>query len=358
MALNLVSTIMQSLLTPDNIAKAASLLGIDRNLAQRVMETAIPAILGIFAHKASTPDGARQVSNALAQQPAAAASGGANPLSSLLSSGDMNALASAIGNSTGINTTAGKSLLGMLGPLVMGSLSQQQRSSGLDPSAMTNLLASQKHDIVSSMPSGLSQMLSGTNLLDHVDAGVRRTADAASTAAGRVAGMGQDAVNRVGQQASYAASASQTWPYWVAGLAALAALSWLLWPHGTQVADRTTSPSETVGTRTTMTSTDITKELTSSVSAARTALLGMADPASARSSLPALQQAANQVDKLNTYAAQLPASERQVIANSLKPTLAALNQLFDKILASPELAAIAKPTIDTLRSRLQALAQV
>src|SRR5688500_3834783 len=98
MAMNIVSTILQSLLTPDNIGKAASLLGIDRGIAQKAMEAAVPAILGIFANKASTPDGARQLSNALAQQPAAASASSGGLLSSLLGSGDTNALASAIGN--------------------------------------------------------------------------------------------------------------------------------------------------------------------------------------------------------------------------------------------------------------------
>jgi hypothetical protein len=342
MAMNIVSTILQSILTPDNIGKAASLLGIDRGIAQKAMEAAVPALLGIFANKASTPDGARQVSNALAQQPAAAAASGGGLLSSLLGSGDMNALASAIGNFAGINTTAGKSLLGMVGPLVLGSLGQQQRNAGLDASGMANLLASQKDDIVAAMPSGLSKMLSGTNLLDN-----------AASAAGRI---GDDAVTRMGHLAQTAPASSQrTWPYWLAGLAALAALSWFLLPHERpQLADGT---STTVGSRAPITAADLNRELTSSVGAARTALLGMTDPASARAALPNLQQAASQIDKISVLADQLPPAARQSIAAAIKPTMTSLNQMFDKILASPELAAIAKPTIDSLRSKLAALSQ-
>ena len=344
--MNIISTILQSILTPDNIAKAASLLGIDRGVAQKAMEAAVPAILGIFANKASSPDGARQLSNALAQAPAAAASSGGGLLSSLLGSGDTNALASAIGNFAGINTTAGKSLLGMVGPLVLGSLGQQQRNAGLDASGMANLLASQKDDIVAAMPAGLSKMLSGTNLLDN-----------ATSAAGRFAGMGDDAVSRMGHMAQTAvpASSQRTWPYWVAGLAALALLGWFLMPHERpQLADGTTT---TVGSRAPITVADLNRDLTSSVSAARTALLGMTDPASARAALPNLQQAALQIDKISTMADQLPPAARQTIAATIKPTMGAFNQMFDKILASPELAAIAKPTIDTLRSKLAALSQ-
>ncbi|MPZ37554.1 MAG: DUF937 domain-containing protein [Rhizobiales bacterium] len=361
MAMNIVSTIMQSILTPDMIARAASLLGINPGVAQKAIEAGIPAILGIFANRASTPEGAHQLSNALAQQPAAPSATAPGVPSSLLGSADTNALASAIGNVAGINTTAGKSLIGMLGPHVMSALGQQQRASGLDASGMANLLASQKNEIVAAMPSGLSKMLSGTNLLDNV----HRTADAASAAAGRAASAGEDAIGRMGQVAHAAAPATspQTWPFWVAGLAALAALGWFLLPHEQrpQLADGTTTTpstqSGTVGSRTPITAADLTKDLTSSVSTARTALLGMTDPASARASLPQLQQATARIDKLSALAEQLPPSARQGIASSVKPTVGLLEQLFDKILASPELAAIAKPTIDILRSKLQALSQ-
>ena len=65
MATNLVTTIMQSL-TPDMIAKIASLLGIDRSIAEKAIGAGIPAILASFANLASSPDGARQLSSTLA----------------------------------------------------------------------------------------------------------------------------------------------------------------------------------------------------------------------------------------------------------------------------------------------------
>lgn len=358
MAINLVSTIMQSILTPDNIAKAASLLGIDRNVAQKAIEAGIPAILGIFANRASTPDGARQLSNALAQQPAASSASGGGLLASLLGSADINALASAIGNFAGINTTTGKSLLGMLGPLVMGALGQQQRSAGLDASGMANLLASQKDQIVAAMPAGLSKMLGGTELLNNLGG-------AASAAAGRAASMGEDAFGRMGQMAHVAAApatSSTTWPYWIGALALVLGLGWyFLSGHDTpQVAERTNPPatqSGTVGSRGPITATDLTRDLTSSVGAARTALLGMTDSTSAQAALPKLQQAASQIDRISELAEQLPPAARQGLASTVKPTVTMMDQLFDKILATPEIAAIAKPAIDALRSKLQALTQ-
>ena len=69
MATNLVSAVMQ-FLTPDMIAKIASVLGLDRNVTQKAISGAIPALLASFADVASTPNGARQLTNTLTQQSA------------------------------------------------------------------------------------------------------------------------------------------------------------------------------------------------------------------------------------------------------------------------------------------------
>src|SRR5258705_13201556 len=67
MATNLISRVMQCL-TPDMIAKIASALGLDRNVAQKAIAGAIPALLASFADVASSPNGARQLTNTLTQQ--------------------------------------------------------------------------------------------------------------------------------------------------------------------------------------------------------------------------------------------------------------------------------------------------
>ena len=64
MATNLVSSVMQ-FLTPDVVAKIARTLGIDPDLAQKVVAAAVPAILASFGGLAAKPAGAQQLSNAL-----------------------------------------------------------------------------------------------------------------------------------------------------------------------------------------------------------------------------------------------------------------------------------------------------
>ena len=67
MATNLVAVVMQ-FLTPDMIAKIAAALGFDRSVAQKAIGGAVPALLSSLADLASTPNGARQLTNTLAQQ--------------------------------------------------------------------------------------------------------------------------------------------------------------------------------------------------------------------------------------------------------------------------------------------------
>ncbi len=381
MAINLVTSIMQSL-TPDMIAKIAALLGLDRGIAEKAIGAGIPAILASFANIASSPEGARQLSNSLAHQspraldqfshaisgsnPAGLAESGTGLLSQLVGTGGLNALAAALGSFAGIGTATGKSLLGMLGPVVAGTLGQQQREGGLDASGLASLLTSQKDQIAAAMPPGFAKILSNIELLGPVDGGVRRTADTVSAARGQMAGMADDASHRA--QAAYAASrsaaASSSWPYWaLACLVAVLGVGWYFLSDrdDRQVAQQKAAPptlasETTVGARTpNITAAELTMELNSSVNSVRAALQGMTNPDAARAALPRLQQAAARLDRINVLAAELPPAARQGVASSLAPTMTSLNQLFDKILATPEIASVAKPAIDVLRSKLDAL---
>jgi hypothetical protein len=175
MAANLVSVVMQ-FLTPDMIAKIASALGLDRTVAQKAIGGAVPALLASLADVASTPNGARQLTNTLAQQPAGSleslkgligsagqnnlAETGSSMLSGLFGGGALDTIAQSIGKFAGVDGGSSKSLLGMLGPVVLGALGQQQRSAGLDAGGLASLLGSQKDQIAAAIPSGLADQLS------------------------------------------------------------------------------------------------------------------------------------------------------------------------------------------------------
>lgn len=167
MAANLTSVVMQ-FLTPDMIAKFAFALGIDRSVAQKAIGGAVPALLASLAGVASTPQGASQLSNTLAKTGAlenfknmiggssrnTLAETGSGMLSGLFGGATLDTMAQSIGKFAGLNGATSKSLLGMLGPVVLGTLVQQQRSAGLDTSGLAALAGSQKDQIAAAIPSG------------------------------------------------------------------------------------------------------------------------------------------------------------------------------------------------------------
>ena len=378
MATNLVSSVMQ-FLTPDMVARIARTLGIDPDVAQKVVSAAVPAILASFAGLAAKPAGAQQLSETVQQQrpdmlsqitsliggpdQKAIADTGSGMLSTLLGGSGLNGLVSAMSTFAGIHQNTSKSVLGLIAPMVLGALGQQQRSGGLDANGLANLLSSQKDQITAAMPSGLADMLGASGMLDALDGSLRRGADTASAAAGRMASTMSDTARGAGQVGYRAARRPLTasWPLWILGLVVLAGLGWyFLGEREHQLAEQTrgliNKATEDVATKTPNPA-DVSADLTSSVDTVRTTLQGITDPASARAALPKLQQATEQMDRINSLAAQLPPSSRKELASLVAASMPALNRLCDRALSNPQIAGLAKPTIDALRAKLQSLAQ-
>jgi hypothetical protein len=383
MPTNLIALIAQ-FLTPDMIGRIASGLGIDRSLAQKAIDAAIPALLARLAGHASKPEGARQLSNVLAQQgPDALAKlrdaingpqrglgeSGWDPSSALLGGGTMNGLSAVIGNFAGIGEGTSKSLLSVLGPVVMGVLGQQQRNTGLDASGLAALLASQREEIAAAIPSGLTNQLSGAGLLDAVNEGARSSAAAASATANRIGGASERTIATASQAASAARSnAMSQLPFWLVALAVLAGLAWyFLRGHGgDEVAEETRATATqtveqaraTTGLATanlTVGGVDLAKQVNASVGTLSAALTGIKDIASAQAALPKIQEATAELDQVNALAAQLPPDGRKTLAGLIAAASPTIYQLCDKVVTMPGVGAIAKPAIDELRTRLDAL---
>jgi hypothetical protein len=161
-------------------------------------------------------------------------------------------------------------------------------------------------------------------------------------------------------------NARSTWPYWTAAVIGLLGLGWyfsagqnVLQHDGAQLASTTaTETSETVGLRPPeMTPTELKMELYSSVSAVRVALQSMTNPATTRTYLPQLQDAADRLDRINDRLEQLSPGARRGVTASLAPTMRPLNQMLERVLKMPDVGDVAKPTIDSVRSTLDALSR-
>jgi hypothetical protein len=374
MATNLVSQIMD-FLTPDIISRIAGYFGLDRYSTQKAIGASVPAMLAGLVGLASKPDGAKQLSGVLSQQPSgtldnlrslttgteqrAVAENGAGLLSSLFGGNIFNTVAGAVGKYAGIGEGTSKSMLGMLAPLVLGTVAQQQRQSGLDASGLSSLLTSQKDNIGAAMPSGFGNMLSGTGILDSLGDTWKGATAAASAGAGRFASSASEATADVRRAAQYTArdtsrAASSGWLPWALGLLVLAGLAWWLTSQpGNRVAEQPTNVAQNL----TVGGVNVSGQITAAINSMKSAIQGISDPATAQAALPRLQQAAAQLDNVSGLAVQLPSNGRNALASRVASEIPALDRDFNTVMANPEVAAVVGPEINGLRTKLNALAR-
>jgi hypothetical protein len=375
MATDLVATISR-FITPDTIAKIASGLGINRQAVEQAVAAGIPTILSGLVGLSSRPEGAQRLASVLLQQPpgmldevkhalggaeqASMADHGSSILSALLGGGTMKSVAAAITDYAGIKEGAGKSILGLLGPMVLGVLGQQQRVSGLDAGGIANLLASQKDSIAKALPRGFAEQLSGTRILDSVGETWTGETAAAARAAARARVPVDERVNPV--QADTSAGPAP-WALAALAIAAVAGLFWLLSGPDTeqQVADQTVGRPAVEGRAVAVPSVnvvEVTRLTSSSVDGLRTTLASITDASSANDALPKLRSMAADLDKVRDMAAKLPAESKQQIAAVVQKALPTINELCDKVLADPAAANVARPIIDSVRAKLSSLTTV
>ena len=362
MSNNIVSLATQ-FLTPDMIAKIASSLGIDQSLVSKAIGAGVPSLLGGFAGVAGTPDGAQKLHQAVTQQEpgvldslgsmiggsgqSTLVENGTKALGSLFGPAVLSGLGGALGKYTGLGGTATSAVLGLLAPVVMGTLGKQASAGSLNAGGLANLLASQKTNISAALPSGFADMLRGTGLLNSLGAG---TEQAARTTAQAVSS------NTVKQ-----ASGFPGWVRWALPALAIAALAW--WFMGNN-ASNVAQQARTTATQTAQSlqnlvvgGVDIGSSLTRTVDGMKTSLQGIRDVDTARAALPTLQDATAQVDRLSGLVNQLPAGGKAAVASFLTSVRPSLDEAFNKVLAIPGVSAVAQPTIDAIKAKLDALAR-
>jgi hypothetical protein len=413
MSTNLVSYVMQ-FLTPDMVGRIASALGLNRSDAQSGVTAAVPALLAAFSGLADKPGGAQSLVNTIKQQSGvvdnfASMIGGSNQasfiergsslLTSLLGSHDQASLASAVGRYAGLGQTRATSMLGMLAPLIMGLISKQIGTRGIDVGSLTSLLASQRDQIAQTLPAGMGQMLESAGLGGGFEP-LRSTATSGTSQASRGSDQYRsdnrsDRSSSNDQYRQYPASRPVTterstraepgvpnWVYWLLPLLVLGGLLWYLLgrPHEEQHARQETPPpvttqqerptttpqttgqapsgqsQQTTGGQTVVVGgVDVKNTLGDSLSDLRTSLQGITDANSAQAALPKLEAAKNQIDRVSSLAGQLSTDQRKTLAGVVATALPMITQLTDRVMGIPGVGDMLKPTIDPMKNKLAEL---
>ena len=144
---------------------------------------------------------------------------------------------------------------------------------------------------------------------------------------------------------------NRSWSWrWVLGVVAAAAVAWLfLGPPRVVEQPKTPVPPAYDD------SVNLKSSLESALAGVQASLQGVSDAASAKAALPQLEKEAAELDKLRERSLNVPADKEGALAGLVASDRPALDGLFDKVLAIPGVDSIAKPAIDTLRGKLDAL---
>ena len=344
--MNVVS-MAQQYLTPVLVGQLASSLGINATVANTVIKAAIPVIIGTLLGKTQKPHGARELFDALAKQDTGllgrlssvlgtaqqktVADQGCKTMGLLLGPTAVGTLVNALSKYANVGPTPTNGLVGMLAPIVLGTLSQQQRSQNLDAAGLAKWLDAQRPKIVAAIPPDLSKLIAGTGLVDSI------MPAPGSSAARELAGTPSKPFNG--------------WPW--AALVAVASAMWGLW-FGAEPAPWSGIPAPP---RLMAGSTDVAGELDGALKSLQGALATVKDKTSAENALPQLRFAQTSIDRLADAAKQLPNDSRRLLAAHIASWMPVMTPSMAKLLASSSAGPTVKPVLDAVRVRLETLAK-
>lgn len=351
--MNIVSTIMK-FLAPVIIARIASATGLSQGIVGKIVAAAIPAILAGMTGSANRSGGGGLLDQILGKQDPnildnfagilggagqqKMVDGGMDSLRSLLGGSSTDALAGALGTFAGAGAKESRSLLGMLAPVVLGSLAKEKKIAGLDAGGMVNLLNSQKDNIAAAMPADFSDLLKGTGLLDSIAGNLKPTASPAPVR--KPVYPGNMTMYRLMLPVALAALAL----FWIGNRAKTPVV---LPPPAAEEPSATRSLAAPLGEA----------QVKSMLDAIKGALAGVNDEATARANFPKLQDAAAQLEKIKTASAAMAPDARKPIADLIGGELPGLAQTAEKLLSNPTIAGILKPILDQLMQALTTLSK-
>ncbi len=263
------------------------------------------------------------------------AKSGTDTLRDLLGGNAVSGLTSAVGKFAGVGEAPVQSLIGMLAPVALGTLAKQQKESGLDAAGLTNLLMGQRENIQAAMPSGFSDLLKGTGLLDGL------AAPKVSTPTPQIMPTPQ----------AQPSGGLGMWPK-VAAAALLGVLAWYYFGN-----QRQATVSLPAAPQITLAGQNIGSQLGSVAEGLRGTLVSLKDEASAKAALPRLQEMSQQLSGIRDNAAKLPPDTRKTLAGYAAQLLPLLRPLIDKALATSGVGPVAKPVLDQILNRIEAMAK-
>lgn len=207
---------LKGMVTSEIVSRAAGMLGESEGGINKTIGALIPTLLGGLLNKSSDTSAFSGIFNMLSDNRNI---GFLDNIGGLLGGGNLaqndpkdvagnlvgqlfgnkvGGILDLVSNYAGVKKSSTSSLLGLVGPVIMGYLGRKIKNEGLNMTGLTSFFASQKGSIMSALPAGMGSLLGFSDL-------------------------GKSASNAAGAATSAAASGSNKWLWILLGLAALAA---------------------------------------------------------------------------------------------------------------------------------------
>lgn len=357
--------------------KAASMLGLNNSIATKLISAALPSIMSMLVGKSSTGGGASALWNLIKSDKVGDPSGlesilggsgagdyaksGGGMLSDLLGGNAMSGLAGALGKYTGAGQTETESLMGMVGPVALGSLKQQVDEQGLDADGLAAFLANQKANIAGSIPGDFAPELQASGLLSGFD--LPNVGAAVGSATAAVGAAGTAAADRVGEMAETAAGyvpeasvpdvpKSGGLMKWLLPLLVVLGLGWyFLGGSGTPE-----MPDMPAGIDMSVDGVNVGEQFGGVVDSLKTTVGGITDADSAQAAVPQLEGINTQLDELTGLASKLPEAAQGPFAGIVNTALETIQPMLDKALEIPGVGGVLQPIVDSMMEKLGGLA--
>ena len=128
-------------------------------------------------------------------------------------------------------------------------------------------------------------------------------------------------------------------------------------PSAGQIVEQAKTPAGQVAGSLSVDGVDLKSSVQIVLNGLKTTLQGVTDAASAKAALPQLEKEGAEFDKLHVLAGKLPMDGKNAFALLVAQLRPSIEELFNKVLAIPGVSDIAKPVIDGLRAKLDALSK-
>lgn len=240
---NLLS-VTQNFLTPDIVNRFSSAIGETTEKTQKGLKAVIPSLLMGIVNKGQTADGAENLTKLVNKdgyegesvsnlQDNNYVAMGEDAVKNIFG-GNVNQVATNLGQSTGINSSGILKMMSMAAPLVMGLLGKKMKREGLNASGLMGFLNQEKPTLTKLVPDGIVGRVGGTV-----------TGAAAGVGAAIKTGAEPPRFHDVSEHPGHDVAGRSPWV--IIGLIALGILAFVWWFTGSRnTADVETGPASIV----------------------------------------------------------------------------------------------------------------